>query len=633
IEANDHKQIKIVYTEVLKSDSGLVSYTYPLNTEKFSSAPIHSVSIKVDLASDQPLHSIYSPTHEVEITHVDANHAVIGYEANDVRPDTDFQLFFAPEKSDVSLKMLTYQTGDDDGYFLLLASPSLELKSKPEPKDVTFVLDTSGSMSEDNKLKQAKKALQFCLANLNGDDRFEVIRFATEPESLFGALTPADDKAVSQAEKFVSGLTPEGGTAIYDALNQAMALRPAKSGRPYVIIFLTDGEPTVGETNDDKIVAETNQAADEGTRIFCFGLGTDVNAQLLDRIAANTKAASDYVLPTEDIEVKVSNFFAKIRDPILSNVKLSFPDGVRVSKMYPQALPDLFKGDQLVLTGRYSGSGSGGCALQGDAGGLSQTFSAPVTFEKESVEQPFVPRLWASRRIAYLLDEIRLHGENSELKDEITGLARKFGLVTPYTAYLIMEDEQTRKVAEKNQILRDFAEDSPAQAVGGQIYSSLSKDKTGDEGVDLARGQNAMKYAMTPESAVSRSNTEFAKRLGVSADTVAALPPPGSPAAVANIVADASPAQAGARLVQYTQQAKYIAGRAFYLNGNQWIDSNVSEQNSNNEIKLKFGSPEYFDFAARHPEMEPYLSLGRNVRLFVAGTVYDIFDNSTPDNS
>lgn len=628
IEGQGRKQVKISYTEILKADSGLVSYTYPLNTEKFSSALIHDVSIRVELTSDQPLHSIYSPTHDVEIKHANATHATIGYEAKDVRPDTDFQLFFAPEKSDVSLKMLTYQTGDDDGYFLLLASPSLDMKSKPVPKDVTFVLDTSGSMADDNKLKQAKKALQFCLANLNVDDRFEIVRFSTEPEPLFGSLTPATSKAVDQAHDFVAKLKPAGGTAIFDALGRAMALRPAKSERPYVVIFLTDGAPTVGETNNDAIVAETDKAANEGTRIFCFGLGTDVNAHLLDRIADHTHAASDYVLPTEDIEVKVSSFFSKIREPILSNLKLTFPDGIHISKMYPQAMPDLFKGDQLVLTGRYSGTGSGTCVIEGDADGTTQKFTAPVTFAKESTGQPFVSRLWASRRVAYLLDEIRLHGENLELKNEVTDLAREFGLVTPYTAYLIMEDEQKRGVASENQVLRDFAADKQAQDSAGQAYRSMQKKESGDGAIAMARAQNTMKHATVAADALNESNLEFARGMGVSNSAVVT-----STTSVVGINAQMPSQDASTRVVQYTQTAKYLNGRAFYRNGNQWVDSNVSKQNGGKEVRLKFGSPEYFDFASQHPEARAYLSLGQNVKLILANTVYDIYDDSDPNTN
>jgi len=627
IEGNSRKEIKISYTEVLKADSGLVSYTYPLNTEKFSSAPIHDVSIAVQLNSDRPLTSIYSPTQEVEIKRPDPNHAVVGWEAKDVRPDTDFQLFFAPQKQDVSLDLLTYrQDADDDGYFLLLASPGVNAKQRHLPKDVTFVLDTSGSMADDQKLVQAKKALGFCLANLNEDDRFEIIRFSTEPEPLFGQLTPASESAVADAQKFVRKLRPEGGTAIFDALHQAMALRPEKSDRPYVVVFITDGMPTVGETNNDAIVAETDQAANQGTRVFCFGLGTDVNAHLLDRIAENTHAVSDYILPDEDLEIKVSNFFAKIREPVLSNVKLSFPDGIRVTKMYPQTMPDLFQGDQLVLCGRYSGDGSGDCVIEGDAGGEHQTYKVPVTFAKTSDAQPFVPRLWASRRVAYLLDEIRLHGENPELKSEATDLARQFGLVTPYTAYLIMEDEQGRHVAEENQVMRDFAKDADAQSRAGGAYDKFKHQADGDTGVRVARLERDLESGMAVDSSLSRGNAEAAQAMNVPASTVTAAVAAPMAGTGFNTV-QAPSLDANTRVVQYAQRAKYIAGRAFFQNGNQWVDNNVSKQNADKSVRIKFGSDEYFALLTQHPEARPWLALGENVKLLLSSTVYDIYDD------
>ena len=633
IEGNSRKEFKISYTEVLKADSGLVNYTYPLNTEKFSAALIHDVSIAVQLNSDRPITSIYSPTQEVEITRPDPNHAVVGYEAKDVRPDTDFQLFFAPQKQDVSLDLLTYrENADDDGYFLLLASPGVKQKEKPLPKDVTFVLDTSGSMSEDEKLVQAKKALSYCLANLNPDDRFEIIRFSTEPEPLFGKLTSASDSAVADAQKFVAKLRPQGGTAIFDALHQAMSLRPDKSDRPYVVVFITDGMPTVGETNSDAIVAETDAAADSGTRVFCFGLGTDVNAHLLDRIAEHTHAVSDYILPSEDLEIKVSNFFAKIREPVLSNVKLTFPDGIKVTKMYPQTMPDLFKGDQLVLCGRYSGDGSGDCVIEGDAGGEHQTFKVPVIFAKTSTAQPFVPRLWASRRVAYLLDEIRLHGENAELKDEATDLARQFGLVTPYTAYLIMEDEQGRHVAEENQVMRDFAKDAQATVSANGAYTKFKNEQGGDTGVRVARLQNDLKGSMQVDSSLDSVNAEAARAMDVPASTVSAAPAAPMGGTSFNTVQPPSD-DANTRVVQYTQRAKYIAGRAFFQNGNQWVDNNVSKRNADKSVRIKFGSDDYFALITQHPEARPWLALGENVKLLLDSTVYDVYDDSTPNTN
>ena len=188
IEPNSSKRITISYSQVLPSDSGLISYVYPLNTEKFSAKPIKNVSIKVDLETKQSLKTIYSPSHSVEIKRNGPNRATIGFEAADVQPDTDFALYFAPEKDDVGLNLLTYKTPGDDGYFLLLASPGVEAKEREVvPKDVVFVLDTSGSMAG-KKIAQAKKALEFCVENLNDGDHFELIRFSTEVEPLFDQL-------------------------------------------------------------------------------------------------------------------------------------------------------------------------------------------------------------------------------------------------------------------------------------------------------------------------------------------------------------------------------------------------------------------------------------------------------------
>src|SRR5207245_4977316 len=190
-------------------------------------------------------------------------------------------------------------------------------------KDVACVLDTSGSMAG-KKLDQAKKALQFCVENLNDGDRFEVIRFSTEVEPLFDKLVDASKPNRSKAEDFIKDLKPIGGTAIDDALKKALALHsstldPRHSDHPFLIVFLTDGRPTIGTTDEDEIVAGVKKRGDGRTRVFCFGIGTDVNTHLLDRIAEDTRAFSQYVLPEEDIEVKVSSFFPKIKEQVLTS--------------------------------------------------------------------------------------------------------------------------------------------------------------------------------------------------------------------------------------------------------------------------------------------------------------------------
>jgi Ca-activated chloride channel family protein len=616
IEPNGHKRITLSYTQVLPSDAGLVSYVYPLNTEKFSAKPIQNVSVKVELDSKRSLKTIYSPSHSVEIKRDGPRKATIGYEASNVTPDTDFALYFAPEQDDVGLNLLTYKKPGEDGYFLLLASPGMDAKEKQVVlKDVVFVLDTSGSMSG-KKIKQARKALEFCVDNLNDGDRFELVRFSTEVEPLFDNLVEASPANRSKAEDFIKDLRANGATAIDDALRKALSLRPADSARPFVIIFLTDGMPTVGVTDEYQILANVKQNDPGHTRIFCFGIGTDVNTHLLDKLTELSRGYSQYVMPDEDLEVKVSSFFAKIKEPVLANPTLKFTGDVRATKMYPSSLPDLFKGEQLVLAGRYSGKGGSAVTIEGTVNGTSKKFAYDLNFPEESSDHEFIPRLWATRRVGYLLDEIRLHGENAELRDEVTDLARKYGIVTPYTAYLIVEDEDRRGVASNMRSMQGLDKDFTVRDEAKKSWSRLNQGLDGSRAVGGAQFNGSLKSAMiapaSPSVAAAPENVYAMRSLGLSTTHSAA----GELPEVKN----------RERLVEYSQQTRFVNGRNFFQNGNQWLDSEVQKQRSARHTRIQFNSPEYFAFAAKNSQALPWLALGQNVQFLLDGIVYEIYE-------
>src|SRR6267142_569271 len=599
IEPRSRKPIKISYSELLRSDAGTVTYSYPLSTEKFSAQAIKSLSVKVEVKSEQPLASIYSPSHKVEIKRDGANRAVIGYESKDEKPETDFQLVYSSEARDVGLSLITHKPAGEDGYFLILAAPTVAKETKPAPKDVVFVVATSGSMAG-AKLQQAKKAREFCVENLNGEDRFEIVRFSTEAEPLFGKLVDADSEHRKRASNFIADLKPIGGTAISDALQSALKARTEKTDRPFVIIFLTDGLPTVGTRNSDEIVAEVKKAGD--ARIFSFGIGSDVNTQLHDQIAEGTRAFSQYVLANEDLEVKVSNFYTRIKEPALTNLRLDFSGAVHTSKMYPAELPDLFKGDQLVVAGRYSGAGDVEGKLTGNVGGREQTFTYKLHFDDRKTTDDYVPRLWATRRVGFLLDEIRIHGETAELRDETTELARKYGIVTPYTAYLIVEDEDRRRVPMADRSMQSMSADTTTRAEVAKAWTGFKDKKEGEDGVANARSQNAFKFAQQAPASIASGSSESSRGF-------AAAVPAASPVA--------------ARVSQYTQQSRFVNGRAFFQNGNQWIDSNA-QNNTAKRQRVQFNSEEYFNLLTKHPEAGPWLALGQNVVLTLDDTVYEI---------
>ena len=619
IEPHGTKRVSLSYTQLLPADNGLVGYTLPLNTEKFSAKPLRNLSVKLDLESSRPLKSIYSPTHAVEIRREGAQRATIGYEASEVEPESDFTLYFAPEKDELGLNLLTQRGSGEEGYFLLLASPGVDVKeAQVLPKDVVFVLDTSGSMAG-RKLEQAKKALQFCVDSLKEKDRFELIRFSTEVEPLFSKLVAADRPNRARAEEFVHGLRAMGGTAIDDALRQALQVqarpdpesKPA-TGRPFVVVFLTDGCPTVGTTDEDQIVADVKQESAGHTRIFCFGIGTDVNTHLLDRITEQTHAASQYVLPQEDLELKVSSFFAKIREPVLANPTLKFTGDIRVSKLYPSPLPDLFKGEQLVLVGRYSGHGDSALVLEGTVNGKTRRFTYEASFPEASTGNEFIPRLWATRRVGYLLDEIRLHGESAELRDEVTDLARRYGIVTPYTAYLIVEDERRRDVPVPMRSLHGLDRDSGAREAASQAWGSFKDERSGASAVGGARLGLALKSADAAAPAAATTALESSRALG--------LPEPG-------LRSGTQPPDSGkARLLQYAQQTRFVAGKNFFQNEGQWIDSAVQSHPHAKRVRIQFGSPEYFNLVAQEPQALPWLALGRQVQFVLENTVYQIYE-------
>ena len=337
-----------------------------------------------------------------------------------------------------------------------------------------------------------------------------------------------------------------------------------------------------------------------------------MNTHLLDKITEETRAASQYVLPEEDIEVKVSNFYSRIKEPVLSNPTLQFTGDIHTTKLYPSPLPDIFKGDQLVLAGRYSGHGDSAVIIEGTVNGEKKKFTYEVNFPNRSTENEFVPRLWATRRVGFLLDEIRLRGENTELKDETSELARKYGIVTPYTAYLIVEDESKREVPVALQSMPALREDTAVFGDASRAYQMMNTEKEGLNGVSAARASSQLRSAQTASvSGMGGGNVEQFRSFN-------------------NVVSDGkSPGEAKAksdRMEQYTQQQRFVNGRNFFQNNNQWVDTSVQDNQKAKHVRVQFDSPEYFELARKQPQALPWLALGNNVQFVLDGTVYEIYE-------
>jgi len=294
-------------------------------------------------------------------------------------------------------------------------------------------------------------------------------------------------------------------------------------------------------------------------------------------------------------------------------------------------LPDLFKGEQLVLVGRYSGKGDSAITISGEVNGETKKFTYESRFAGEESDNDFIPRLWAMRRVGYLLDEIRLHGESTELRDEATQLARKYDIVTPYTAYLIMEDETRRNVPQTTRSFQDFGRDVEARKEAEASWGNFKTETTGDAAAFRSRYGLALQHAEAPAPAATASAGEALRSLSSSSVTS------GQPDArfrarygvgptTPNSVYNGGMADTKSRLVEYSQQSKFVSGKTFFLNQSQWIDSAVQSAAKAKHVRVQLGTPEYFELAAKGPNVTAWLALGSNIQFLLGDTVYEVYE-------
>lgn len=439
IPARGEKRIKISYAEILKAETNLVRYNYPLNTERFSLHPIKEVVISVNIDSKIPVSNIYSPSHTISIRKEDEGKARVSFEGKDIKPSKDFILYYSLSQDDIGISFMNWQETKEN-YFMLLASPRyVSKKERIMNKNLIFVIDSSGSMSG-KKIIQAKEAVRFVINQLDERDRFSIIDFDDGVEAFMSNIVVASSENKNKAVHFVNEVEDSGGTNINEALLKTLKMvEPGE--RPNYILFLTDGLPTVGITDTAEILRNINGANNLKSRIFVFGVGYDVNTELLDRISSENRGTSIYVDEDENLEKAISNYYEKISSPLLSELKIDFK-GIEVKDVYPRIFPDMFKGSQLIMIGKYKGEGPVGVILSGKVGKKEKKF---VLKDQKLVKEEaydFLLRLWATRRVGYLLQEIRLHGEKRELVDEVRKLGLKFGIVTPYTSFLVTEKER-----------------------------------------------------------------------------------------------------------------------------------------------------------------------------------------------
>lgn len=504
----------------------------------------------------------YSPTHELDI---ERDEVVRRVAIRGGGPDITVLVALRRSMA-ASVAVLTNATRDEPGYALITVTPPSELAGTRLPRDVTFVIDVSGSMSG-RKLEQAKAAGRQLLRTLTDRDRFRVVDFSTDVRSFRDEFVSATEANVRAAVRYLDDLDATGSTNISGALEEALregGSRREEGGRVPLVIFMTDGTATVGE-RDPAVIAQRAARLRDNARLFSVGMGADVNVGLIEQLAIEGRGTAQFVRPDENVERFVELLATRLRAPLLTDVRVTTDGNVRLSRLYPQAPLDVFAGQDVVILARYEGSGPTNVVVQGRAGGREVRWSSERNFARDERDNAFVPRLWASQRIGWLAAEKRRNGASSEIDDEIRRLGERFGIPTEFTSYLVLEPGMV------------------ANRGGGQDFRGAIRGMAVGGG---AAAPSAAPAAQRFEQAKSASEQRAAKSLA---------------AADAAVIDEA----------QAAGQFRRAGPRMFQQQGEKWSDLQMK---SNLQVyKVQAYSRSYFALLERIPELKESFALGEKV--------------------
>lgn len=568
IEPGQRRRITLRYTQVLERAGESVQFRYAGSRRQVGQGGVvpggvvpggvargDTVPIRFTLIADSAVYGRpFSPTHGLDVEH----------EAGElrVRPASaltgGLSIFLPITRGLVGMTVATHRDAGEAGYFMLTLSPGSD-GPDATPRDVTAVVDVSGSMSG-VKMEQTRAALHQLMGSLHSRDRFRLVAFSNRVRTFEDGWTDATPDGLRAARRWIDGLRADGGTNIADAL--AEALRPGSpDDRLPIVLFLTDGLPTVGERDPERIAAATESSLGRA-RVFAFGVGYDVNTYLLDRLGAAGRGSTDYVDPDEDVERAVSRITARITHPVLTDLRIHEAPA-RLLEVYPGELPDLFAGEELVVFGRYEGSGVGRLTLRGRRGDRAATYTIEVGFPPRNATNDYIPRLWASRKLGELVRQIRLSGPEPELVDAVRRTALRYGLLSDYTSYLVQEP--------------------------GMI---------GARGARRGLPGGADDGAVSGEAAVRASQRAGALRSVASAADLAVA----EEASASNRVRAAPGRPGNAAIVEQ----RIVAGRTFRLEDGVWTEASRSD--THDTIAVAVYSDAYFEVVRALPELRPVLA-------------------------
>lgn len=628
IPAHGTKKVELEYTQILKAENGMIKYRFPLKAEG-ESATSDEVKINVKIGSKQGLRTIWSPSHTISAKREGDHKAQISFLGKDMVPDKDFFLYYSVSDKDLATNLLNHRNADEDGYFLLTVTPPMQAKELIH-KDIVFVADCSGSM-QGQRMDQNKKALKYLVNALNPNDRFSIVAFNTDVDMYKSRLMQATAENKKAASSFIDDLNAAGGTNIGDALKSASTMLGGAKERPSYLILMTDGEPTVGETSIAGLVKAVDSKKD--IRLFDFGVGYDVNTTLLNKLADVHHGTSEYVEPNESLEVALSNFYDKVKSPVLSNIKISY-DNIQVKDVYPRNVRDIFAGSQVMLMGRYKGSGTANVQLTGSVNGVQKAYSFPLKFEAAEAGHTYLPRLWAMRRIAHLTEVAHENGENREIIEEIVALSKKFGIISAYTSFLVTDPSEPARVATATPVPLQHGDSREANVRGSMIQMmAVNHGKAIPRKAQMAPSpwNTGMTDALAGATNGVAGGGGFAEgQKKMEAELGRLTRDFNSPASGKDAVKRAKEmSKLKQSLAMHEEKndkggIKIVEDKTFYLHNGIWTDSSFEQSKSPKPEMITFATDEYFNLLKRLPGIAKYLSVGKEVIINYKGHCYQI---------
>jgi Ca-activated chloride channel family protein len=566
INPGEEKRVVVRFQMVAEREGDALRVDYfrgaknqPAPTREWTPADRGNTTFTFIYPRTPDLGTAYSPTHAVDVADNDTERRV------DVRGDASELTLLIPVRAhnEAAISVLANAPGGEDGFALIsLAPPNTMARGDVTPRDVTLVLDVSGSMSG-VKMQQARAAGRQLLGTLRAEDRFRLIDFSSDVHTFRDEFVGATPENLRAAEQYLNALEAQGSTNISGALREALGANrgPEASERMPVVLFITDGEPTVGE-RDPAHIADAASHDRGAARVFTFGVGADVNVTLLEQLALQGQGTAQFVRPDESVERAVSLVASRITDPVLTDVRVHTDGDVRLSKILPEQPVDLFAGQDLVLLARYAGHGSARVIFEGKHRGQTVRWTSTVDFPDRERDNPFVARLWATQRIGWLAAEKRKNGASSEIDDEIRGLGERFGIPTEFTSYLVTEPNMV--------------------ANGGGLQ------------------RRGLPVGMSPAAAPMRDQA-FEQAKAASAQR----------AATSLAYFDSTRTVAGGALARATKRA---GSHTFILKDGTWTDLRPAPTGASAKtVRIKAFSKAYFDLIDAVPELRAIFAVGDRV--------------------